>query len=125
MDYEDLNHTPARQLVGQLTDVVVVPNGAYYNARDDWEMVKVEFEDGNGETQDLTAFRGSVGEEGWDELVRLVREWDELWSGHRTLFVTNVKTTVNDQYLNINPTDSSEVVVGRVGAALRERGYLD
>ncbi|QPV64516.1 hypothetical protein I7X12_07860 [Halosimplex litoreum] len=124
MDYEDLNHLPARRLVGQVTDVVIVPIGAYYSARDDWEMVRVEFVDGDSEKRSFSAFRGSCSAEAWDELVRLVQEWDELWAGDRTLFVTDVRGTVNDEYLNLNPTGSSEVVVGRVGEVLRERGYL-
>ena len=122
MDYEDLNHLPARRLVGQVTDVVLVPIGAYYSARDDWEMVRVEFVDGDSEKRSFSAFKGSCSSEAWGELVRLVQEWDELWAGDRTLFVTNVWGTINDEYLNLNPTGSSEVVVGRVGEVLRERG---
>lgn len=123
--YEDANHIPARQLVGRKSTIVFSPEGAYYNTGDGWELVKVSFKDGNDEIRNFSAFKGSVSDDVWDELVSLVREFDRMSSRVRWVLATGVVATVDDEYLNINPTKGSDVLVGPVGDILREKGLRD
>ena len=112
MDYEDLNNVPARSPVGRSTTIVFSPENAYLNEGDDWTLAKVSFKDGDGELRYFSAFKGSCSDEVWDELVRLVREFEERSSRTRWVFATRVKATVSEKYLNINLTAQSEVQVG-------------
>lgn len=112
MDYEDLNNAPARSLVGRTSTVVFSPKNAYLNDGDGWELAKVSFLDGNGDLQYFSAFKGSVSDEVWEELVELVREFQQRSKQTRWVFATNVKATVSEEYLNINPSSGSEVRVG-------------
>jgi hypothetical protein len=112
MDYEDLNNVPARSLVGRSTTVVFSPENAYLNDGDGWELAKVSFLDGNGDLQYFSAFKGSCSDEVWEELVELVREFQQRSKRTRSVFATKVKATIDEEYLNINPTSGSEVRVG-------------
>ncbi|MFD1686357.1 hypothetical protein [Halobellus litoreus] len=112
MNYEDLNNVPARSLVGRSSTVVFAPENAYLNEGDDWTLAKVSFKDGDGELRYFSAFKGSCSDECWDELVRLVREFEERSSRTRWVYATDVRATVSEKYLNINPSQSSEVKVG-------------
>ena len=112
MDYEDLNHIPARSLVGRKSTVVFSPENAYLNDGDGWELAKVSFLDGDGKLQYFSAFKGSVSDEVWETLVELVREFQQLSKQTRWVYATNVKATVSEEYLNINPSSGSEVRVG-------------
>jgi hypothetical protein len=112
MDYEDANNVPARSLVGKESTIVFRPENAYLNEGDGWELAKVSFLDGNDELQYFSAFKGSCSDEVWETLIELVREFDQRSSRTRWVFATNVKATVSEKYLNINPSQSSEVKVG-------------
>jgi hypothetical protein len=112
MDYEDLNNVPARSLVGRSTTVVFSPEGAYLNDGDGWELAKVSFLDGGGKIRYFSAFKGSCSDEVWEELVELVREFQQRSSRTRWVYATEVKATIDEEYLNINPTSGSEVRVG-------------
>jgi len=112
MNYEDLNNVPARSLVGRSTTIVFSPENAYLNEGGDWTLAKVSFLDGDGELRYFSAFKGSCSDECWDELVRLVREFDQRSSRTRWVYATDVRATISEKYLNINPSSSSEVKVG-------------
>ncbi|MDB2294251.1 hypothetical protein PM085_18740 [Halorubrum ezzemoulense] len=112
MDYEDLNHISARSLVGRSTTVVFSPKNAYLNEGEDWMLAKVSFLDGDGKIRYFSAFKGSCSDEVWSELVELVREFQQRSKRTRWVYATNVKATVSEEYLNINPSSGSEVRVG-------------
>ena len=112
MDYEDLNHIPARSLVGRSTTVVFSPENAYLNEGEDWTLAKVSFLDGDGDLQYFSAFKGSCSDEVWETLVELVRKFQQRSKQTRWVFATEVSATVSEEYLNINPSSGSEVRVG-------------
>jgi len=121
--YEDLNEVSVRELVGSTVPVVVRPTTARVKSGDDWTMVSFSFVDGEGEWQSFSAFEGSVKPAVWEELVRLVEDWDKR--DFRAVFVEECVIRRKGEYLNVNPSRSSDVVVGRIGDALRERGLAE